>query len=103
MSGRYEKVLDWALGAVLSVDYTTVKGEVVDYSLVLQLKEGDGVKTIRVYDGAHGFNEMHRYGQEIGKGQGILVHRGTLGEGMNAAIETIEASYVAMIEGWRRA
>jgi hypothetical protein len=103
VSGRYEKVLDWGLGVVLFVDYTTLKGEVVDYSLALLLKEVDGVKTIRVYDGAHGFNEMHRYGQATGRQRGVQVHRGTLGEGMNAAIATIEASYVAMIEGWRGA
>lgn len=103
MSGHYQKVLDWDLGAVLSVAYTTVKGEVVDYSLVLLLNEVDGLKTIRVYDCAHGFNEMHRYGREIGKQPGVQVHRGTLGEGMNAAIEAIEVSYVAMIEGWRQA
>lgn len=103
MSGRYEKVLDWALGAVLSVDYATVRGEVVDYSLVLLLTDVDGVKTIRIYNGSHGINEMHRYTRSVGKQNGVVFSHGTLGEGMNAAVATVERSYVAMIEGWRRA
>jgi hypothetical protein len=103
VSGSYGKVLDWALGVVLSVDYKTVRGKVVDYTLVLLLKEIDGVKTIRVYDSAHGFNEMHRYGRKAGKHEGVPVHPGTLAEGMNAAMADIEASFAAMIEGWKRA
>lgn len=103
MSGRYEKVLDWDLGAVLSVEYTTVKGDVVDYSLVLLLKEAGGRKTIRLYDGAHGVNEMHRYSRREGKQDGVVFSHSTLGEGMNEAIAAIESLFIAMIESWRRA
>lgn len=87
---------------VLLVDFTTVKGKVVDYTLILLLGwEEEERETVRVYDSSHGFNEMHRYARDVGKQTGARVHRGTLGEGMNAAIAQIEASYAAMIEGWR--
>lgn len=90
------------MGVVLSVDFTTVKGKVVDYALVLRLTcAKEEQETIRVYDSAHGFNEMHRYARGAGKQTGVHVHRGTLGEGMSAAIAQIETSYAAMIEGWR--
>jgi hypothetical protein len=88
--------------AVLSVDYTTGRGRVVDCTLVLLLEEVDGVKTIRVYDSAHGFNEMHRYSRRGGKRDGVVFSNATLGEGMNEAIAAIEFLYIAMIEGWRR-
>jgi hypothetical protein len=42
---------------------------------------------VRVYDAAHGFNEMHRHTEEGGKQSGTVFHRGTLGDGMHDAIE----------------
>jgi hypothetical protein len=35
--------------------------DVIDYAIVLLVKENEQAKTVRVYDGAHGVNEMHRY------------------------------------------
>jgi hypothetical protein len=102
VSGRYEDTLDFVLGAKLLVDFTTVRGKVVDYVIVLILSSAGGVETIRVYDGAHGFNEMHRYTRAGGKQDGEEFHSGTLGEGMRTAIQAIEAGYRQMIEGWRK-
>jgi hypothetical protein len=59
-------------------------------------------KTVRVYDGAHGVNEMHRYTASRGKQPGTVFHSGTLGEGMRAAIAEVEHGYRGMIEGWER-
>lgn len=101
MSARYSKNLDLGVGAVLSVDFKTVRGKVVGYSILLLLKTAESKETIRVFDSAHGFNEMHRYSDGGGKRNGTEFHSGTLGEGMRAAIHAIERGYLEMIEGWR--
>ncbi len=110
MSARYSKNLDVGVGAVLSVDFKTVRGKVVGYSILLLLKTAESKETIRVFDSAHGFNEMHRYSDGGGKHRysdgggkrnGTEFHSGTLGEGMRAAIHAIERGYLEMIEGWR--
>jgi hypothetical protein len=81
---------------------TTVRRDVVDYAVVLTVAIGDRRETVRVYDSAHGFNEMHRHTARGGKQAGEVFHRGTLGEGMRAAIAECEAGYETMIEAWRR-
>ncbi|MGE0065887.1 MAG: hypothetical protein AB7L18_15030 [Hyphomicrobiaceae bacterium] len=101
MSAFYEITIDHLLRATLRVEFTTVAGSICDYSIVLILGTGDGVETIRVYDAAHGFNEMHRYTRGGGKQAGVRFHPGTLGEGMRDAIAAIEDGYSEMIEGWR--
>lgn len=101
MSASYERILDETLGATLSVVFTTVRGRVVDYAVVLFLMTGNGKETVRVYDGAHGYNEMHRYSRTAGKRDGVKFHSGTLDEGMRAAIAAIKRSHREMIEGWR--
>lgn len=102
MSPDYLSVLDEDLGAMLGVDFETDGREVTDYAVVLLLEVGDATETIRVYDGAHGHNEMHRYTRSSGKQGGTPFHGGTLGEGMRAAIADIKAGYREMIEGWER-
>jgi hypothetical protein len=47
--------------ALLRVQFTTQGRDVVDYAVVLLLETEKGTETIRVYDGAHDHNEMHRY------------------------------------------
>jgi hypothetical protein len=102
MSAKYRRTLDRALGARLWVEFTTQGKEVTDCALALLLKRGHESETIRLYDGAHGHNEMHRYGRISGKQPGTPFHGGTLGEGMRAAIEEAEDGYAEMIEGWER-
>ena len=102
MSAYYRRILDRFLGALMRVEFTTKGRDVVDYAVVLLLDTGEGLETIRVYDGAHGHNEMHRYTRGEGKQPGTPFHSGTLGEGMRAAIAEIEAGYHEMIEGWER-
>jgi hypothetical protein len=76
--------------------------EVVDYAVVLVLGASRTGETVRVYDSAHGFNEMHRYTRSGGKQTGKPFHSGSLGEGMRAAIKDIKDGYGPMIEGWDR-
>lgn len=101
MSARYKELLDLGLGVRLSVDFTTVRGKVVDYAIVLLVTASSRTETVRVYDAAHGHNELHRYTRAGGKQVGTKFHSGTLGEGMNDAIDAIKRGYVEMIEGWR--
>jgi len=75
---------------------------VVDYAVVLLLVMNGRLETIRVYDGAHGYNEMHRYTDGGGKQPGVRFHSGSLGEGMRAAIAEAKRSHRMMIEGWIR-
>lgn len=87
---------------MLRVEFTTDAREITDYAVVLLLALEGSTETIRVYDGVHGHNEMHRYTRSGGKQLGELFHAGSLGEGMRAAISEIERGYGEMIEGWRR-
>jgi hypothetical protein len=102
MSARYLRVIDSVLGAILRVEFATDGREIIDYAVVLLVTLDGSTETIRVYDGAHGHNEMHRYTRSGGKQPGEPFHAGTLGEGMRAAIEEIERGYGEMIEGWKR-
>jgi hypothetical protein len=102
MSAYYLRILDHVLGAMLRVEFTTDGRKIINYAVVLLLALDGSTETIRVYDGAHGHNEMHRYRQSGGKQQGEPFHAGTLGEGMRAAIAEIERGYGEMIEGWKR-
>jgi hypothetical protein len=102
MSGTYRRRLERAPRVFMDVDFKTVKRDVVDYSIVL-LAEMDGkLETIRVYDGAHGKNELHRYTRSGGKQQAEVIHDGTLGEGMRDAIKHTKHGYGAMIGAWHK-
>ena len=68
----------------------------------MRLSCTEETKTIRLYDAAHGFNEMHRHTRSGGKEPGAPFHSGTLGDGMRAAIAEVERNYAEMIEGWER-
>lgn len=102
MSAYYLRVLDYVLGAMLRVEFTTERREIIDYAVVLLLATAERTETIRVYDSAHGHNEMHRYTRSAGKQPGTPFHSGTLGNGMRAAIEEIERGHREMIEAWQR-
>lgn len=100
MSANYTRLIDRVRRVFLHVEFTTDRREVIDYAIVLLIQIDDHLETVRVYDGAHGVNELHRYGRQTGKDAAEIFHRGTLGEGMRAAIEEAESGYEAMIESW---
>ena len=102
MSGSYKYALDWQDTIRLSVRWRTRRREVVDYAVALLALKSDGWETIRVYDGAHGVNDMHRYTRSGGKQPPVVFHEGTLGEGMRAAVRDVRDGWAEMIEGWRR-
>jgi hypothetical protein len=73
MGAHYQRVLDHALGALLRVEFTTDGREITDYAVILLLALDGSTETVRVYDGAHGYNEMHRYTRSDGKQPGGAV------------------------------
>lgn len=83
----------------MRVEFQTQGPSVLSYSIVLLIDDG-GHKTVRLYDAAHRFNEMHRFTRSDGKQQGVPFHQGTLGEGMRTAIQRIKSDFRQMIEGW---
>ncbi|HEY7830228.1 MAG TPA: hypothetical protein VIC06_06650 [Solirubrobacteraceae bacterium] len=101
MSQRYRDVLNYEIGARIVVEFTTRGREVVDYAVILTVDGEDGETTVRVYDGAHSVNDMHRHKAGSGKAAAETFHAGTLGEGMRAAITAVRTGYKEMIDAWR--
>jgi hypothetical protein len=101
-SRRYRDALDYEVGARIVVEFTTRGRAVIDYAVVLtvDIEDGEAV-TVRVYDGAHGVNEMHRHDRAGEKALAEWFNAGTLGEGMRAAIVAVRAGYKEMIDAWR--
>ena len=102
MSGAYERELDAERGVVLYVEFTTSQRQVVDHVVILAVEHEGRRRTVRIYDGSHSVNEMHRHTLTGGKRPGETFHRGTLGEAMRAAIAECATGYEEMIEGWRQ-
>jgi hypothetical protein len=100
-SQRYRDVLDYEVGARIVVEFSTRGREVIDYAVVLTVDEDGEAVTVRVYDGAHGVNDMHRHDRVGGKAPAASFHAGTLGGGMRAAIIAVRAGYKEMIDAWR--
>jgi hypothetical protein len=105
MSGAYKRLLDATARVFMYVEYKIGRSgpDVVDYSVVLVVEVDGRKETVRVYDGAHGENELHRYTREGNKQAAEVFDRGNLGEGMRASIKEIKGGYEEMIEGWHRA
>jgi hypothetical protein len=101
MSQRYRDVLDYELGARVVVEFTTRRRQVVDYVVILTVDDSNGEAAVRVYDGTHGINDLHRHGAVSGKAPAESFHAGTLGEGMRAAITAVRVGYKEMIDAWR--
>ncbi len=101
MSGRYRDTLDYERGVRIVVEFMTDRRDVVDYAVVLTIDNEGSEATVRVYDGAHGTNDMHRHSRSGEKASAETFHAGTLGEGMRAAITAVRTGYEEMIRAWR--
>jgi hypothetical protein len=101
MSANYTRLIDRLLRVFMHVEFKTDRRDVVDYSIVLLVEVNGELETVRLYDGAHGENELHRYTRKGGKQSAEVAHHGTLGPGMRAAIEEIKQGYEG-IESWHR-
>lgn len=102
MSQRYRDVLDYEMSVRIVVEFTTRGRDVLDYAVVLTVDDDNGEATaVRVYDGAHGVNDMHRHNRRGEKAPAETFHAGTLGEGMRAAITAVRTGYKEMIDAWQ--
>jgi hypothetical protein len=103
MSGTYERVLDGTVSMYVAFKTERRGRDVIDYSVVLVIEVDGRMETVRLYDGAHGENDLHRYTRDGVKQAAEVFARGTLGEGMRAAIDEIKRGYEEMIDGWHKA
>ncbi len=101
MNTEYFVELDEVSDDRMHVRFRTYGRDIMDYAVLLTAERDGKRHTVRLYDGAHGINEMHRYTRAQGKQQGEVFYGGTLGEGMRAAIEQIKRTYQSMIEAWQ--
>ena len=101
MNVGYTVEFNDALDSEMYVDFKTYRRDVIDYSILLTVQYEGERQTVRLYDAAHGVNEMHRYTRTGGKQPAEVFHSGTLGEGMRAAKDQIERTYGSMIDGWQ--
>lgn len=97
---EYEVPLAADPDVAMLVEFTTQRGEVVDYAVVLTIALAR-THTVRLYDGAHGVNDMHRYTRTRGKHPPTAFHPGTLGQGLRYAIAQVERNYLLYIQSWR--
>ncbi len=89
--------------AVVVVWFATELGKVISYSIVLLVFHDSRWQTVRVYDNAHGENEMHRHTVSGGKEAAEpFAKEGDPGQTMRDARDEVLAGYEKMIEGWRR-
>jgi hypothetical protein len=101
MSAEYFVELGGDSGKLMHVDFTTRRRDITNYAVLLTVEHEGETHTVRLYDGAHAINELHRYTRTGGKQPAEVFHSGTLGEGMRAATEQIKSTYQSMIEAWQ--
>lgn len=95
-------ILSGAPRASSRVEFETDRDGIADYAVLLLAGEEGQEETVRLYDGSHGSNELHRYTRLGGKQPAEVFHRRTLGEGMRSAVRQILSGYQAMIESWQK-
>src|ERR1700734_3816915 len=100
MSAEYFVKLGEDPERLMHVRFTTRGHDITNYAVLLTVEEEGEINTIRLYDGAHAINEMHRYTRAEGKQPAEIFHSGTLKEGMRAATAQIKSTYQSMIEAW---
>ena len=97
---EYPRILSDTALAIVS--HTTERGRLTTFSVTLLARHGGVWQTVRVYDNAHGRNDMHRHTLSGGKEAAVTFHHGTASEAFQIAIAEIDAGYEEMIIGWLR-
>lgn len=93
--------LQLASDVELVVWFLTERDKVISYAVVLVVMHAGDWQTVRVYDNAHGRNEMHRHTLTGGKQTAEATTAVEAGEAMRGARDEILAGYERMIEAWR--
>lgn len=88
--------------AAIDVRFLRRRREVIDYTVVLLALELGDLRSVRVYDNAHGDHDMHRYNRKGVKQPAEIFHQSSASEALQSAIETVRSGYREMIESWRR-
>ncbi len=74
---------------------------VIDYAIVLLVREYGLWRAVRLYDNTHAINDIHRYNRDGVKQPAETFHHGSAGEAMRSALDTVRGGYSEMIESWR--
>jgi hypothetical protein len=102
MSPRTEYELALAESAIVYARLDTEHGEASGYAVTLVAVVDGEMKTVRVYDNAHGEPEMHRYNLDGEKQPAEPAPGSTASEGFNMALDLVSSGFTEMIDGWRR-
>ena len=102
MSPRTEYELALSDSAILYARLDTEQGEAGGYAVILVALEDGEMKTVRVYDNAHGQPEMHRYNRNGEKQPAEAAPGSNASEGFNMALDLVSKGFMEMIDGWRR-
>lgn len=90
-------------GARVEISYKTHRDGRILYSVVLIYRDSNGTdQTVRVYDNAHGQNEMHRYTRRGGKQTADLFHPGPANIACGYAIAQAKKNYEEIIRSWQK-
>lgn len=82
--------------------FLSERRRVLSYAVVLLTLHEGAWRPVRVYDNAHGRNEMHRHTLRGGKRPAEEFHAGDFGEAMRTARDEILAGFETMIQAWRQ-
>jgi hypothetical protein len=85
--------------AEIVVRFSTERGELIRYRVMLLAVQGGEEHTVRLYDNTHGANEMHRY-EGRDKQPAETFSHASAGEAMNEAIQHIFNGYREIIDSW---
>jgi len=102
VSPRTEYELQLSDTAILYARLDTERGEAISYAVALVVHGRDGLRTVRIYDNAHGQPEMHQYSPAGEKQPAEKAPGATASEGFTMALSLISSGFRGMFEGWRR-
>ena len=66
MTPDWEQTLDPIHRVVVRVAFVKQRREITNYSVVLTMEHAGREVTVRVYDSAHGINDLHRHTETSG-------------------------------------
>lgn len=84
------------------VEFKTERGELTGFTVLLRVRREGHWHEVRVWDNAHGRNEMHRYTRSGGKQPGVIFDRGSSAVGYRAAYADARANFEEIVDGWER-
>jgi hypothetical protein len=97
---QYDLTLDVAIRVRHA---TNERGELVEYAVVLVVREGDDLHTVRVWDNHLGIPHMHRYTRKEGKQpEERITGAPSVQDGYDHGLDAAHRGFPAIVESWRR-